>query len=171
QIGIDKTLVIAARYKTNLLRIGLLGKRESILVGTHAHLRLRHVPQREQRLAELLLRKPKEEVALILGVIASAQQQPASSLLGVLDARIVTGRQHVGADLACGNQKLIELQVIVAETARNRRTSGEILVHERTNHVALEALLMVHDVVRNAKLLGDVPRVVNVLDRAAAPLH
>jgi hypothetical protein len=69
------------------------------------------------------------------------------------------------------NEKLIELQVIVAKTARNRRTAGEILIHKRTNYITLKPVLMVDYVVRNPKMLGNATRIVNVLNRTAATLH
>src|SRR5258708_23526465 len=61
--------------------------------------------------------------------------------------------------------------MIVAKTARNRRSSGEILLHERPHYVPLKPLFMIHDVVRNAEVFGAAASVVDVLNRAAAALH
>src|SRR5258708_36808275 len=61
--------------------------------------------------------------------------------------------------------------MIVAKTARNRRSSGEILLHERPHYVPLKPVFMIHDVVRNAELFGDAASGVDVLNRAAAALH
>ncbi len=83
----------------------------------------------------------------------------------------MSGGQQLGADLARRDQQLIELEMVVAQAARNRRASGKILGDERPHHVVLEALLLIDHVVRNAERLGHAARVVNVVDGAAASLH
>ena len=42
---------------------------------------------------------------------------------------------------------------------------------EGTHHVALETLLVIDHVIRDADGLGDPARVVDVVERTAAPLH
>ena len=81
------------------------------------------------------------------------------------------GRQQISADLPRGRQQLIKLEMVVAQAARNGRASVQILRDERPHHVVLEALLLIDDVIRNAECLGDTARVVDIVDRAAAPLH
>src|SRR5258708_17465148 len=61
--------------------------------------------------------------------------------------------------------------MIVAEAARDGRASRQILLHERTHHIALEAVFMIDYVIRNANGLGDAARVVHVVDRTTAALH
>src|SRR5258708_32115638 len=61
--------------------------------------------------------------------------------------------------------------MIIAEAAGDRRSPGKILFDERTHHIALEALLLVHDVIWDANVLGYPARIVYVVDRAATPLH
>jgi hypothetical protein len=80
-------------------------------------------------------------------------------------------RQHISANLPRGDQKLVELQMVVAQAAGNRRSPGKILVNKRTHHVALKTLFMVHHVIRNAKVLGHAARIVHVVNGAAAALH
>src|ERR1700750_2155186 len=92
-------------------------------------------------------------------------------LLGILNPRIVSRGQQVSTDLLSSGQELIKLQVIVAETARNWCATREILVDKWTHHIALKTVLMFHDVVSNPKMLCNVAPFVNVLDRAASPLH
>src|SRR5579862_5442599 len=95
-----------------------------------AHFGLGHAAQREQRAAELVLSQPKQEVGLVLGEIGRTLQQPASAGVIVLDPSIVPGRQQVGPDLARRDEELVKLQVIVAETAWNRRAARKILLDE-----------------------------------------
>src|SRR5579884_4078452 len=117
------------------------------------HLGLGHATQRKQRAAELVLSEPKQEVGLVLGEIGRTLQQPASAGVVVLDPRIVPGRQQVGADLARRNEELVKLQVIVAETTRNRRSARKILLDEWLHHIALETLFLIDHVVRDADCL------------------
>jgi len=61
--------------------------------------------------------------------------------------------------------------MVVAQAAGDRRASGEIVLYERANHFALEALLMIDYVVGNPDGLGHLARIVDVIQRTAASLH
>ena len=115
--------------------------------------------------------RPKQKVRLILRRINRTLQQPALTNSILLDSRVMSSCQHLGADLSRSNQQLIELKMIVAETARNRCSSRKVFLHKRTNYIVLETLLLVHNVIRNRQLLGNTPRIVNVVDRTTASLH
>jgi hypothetical protein len=80
----------------------------------------------------------------------------------------VTRRQQLSADLPRRDQQLIELQMVVAQAARNRRATGEILGDKWPHHVLLETLLLADHVIRNAESLGHTARVVHIVDGAAA---
>src|SRR6185437_206145 len=170
EIGIDEALVIAAGNKADLLRVGLFRQAEPVLPRQSAHLRLAHFAQREARAAELFLGEPEEEVGLILCSIRRATQQPAVALRRKLAACVVAGGQQVCANLPSRDQKLIKLQVVVAQSARDGRAPGKILGDKRTHHVALKPLLVIDNVVGNAQVLGHGARVVDILNGAAAPL-
>src|SRR3954462_7925041 len=88
-----------------------------------------------------------------------------------LDSSVVAGRDLLCTNLPCLNQKRVKLQVIVAETARDGRPSGEVLGNERADDVLLETLLVIHYVVWDPKVLRHTARVVNVIDRTAATVH
>ena len=119
---------------------------------------------------KLLLRQAEEEVSLILARIRGPLQEPASAGLVVLIARVVAGRDQLRADLPRGQQQLIELEMVVAQAAGNRRAPGQVLGDERLHHLALEALLVVDQVIRNAQPLGHAPRVIDIVHGAAAAL-
>src|SRR6266496_3807251 len=74
-------------------------------------------------------------------------------------------------NLLCHNKKLVKLQVIVTQTARDGSPPGNILFHKRPNHIALESLFVINDVIRDPDLLGHPASVINVVKRAAASLH
>src|SRR5215472_1491913 len=106
-----------------------------VLARQLAHMRLAHVAQRKTRAAQLLLGKAEKKIGLVLGWISGAQEQPAVALRRKLAASVVPSRQQVSADLPCGNQQLVKLQMVVAQAAGNRRPAGNIFVNERTHHV------------------------------------
>src|SRR5689334_22558531 len=164
EIRVNEALVVAAGDEADLLRVGLFRQRQAVLAGELAHLRLAHFAQRKARAAELLLREAKKKVRMVLGGVGGAAQKPAVARGRKFATCVVAGSQQVSADLSRGDEKLIELQVVVAQAARDGRASGKILAHEGANHVALKALLVVDDVERDAQLLGDGARVVHVVD-------
>ena len=98
-----------------------------------------------------------------------SSQRPRAFVEG--DARVVAGGDALGPNLLRHDEQLIELQMIVAKAAGNGRAPGKILLDERANHVALEALLVIDHVIRDADLLGHAARVVDIVERAAASLH
>src|SRR5581483_1250007 len=137
KIGIKEPLVVSSGHKADFLRVGLLGDCQVVLVSQSADFRLCHPAEREDGVRELLLCEPKQKISLVLGMIRRALQQPAPSVAVEFQSRVVAGREQVRANLTRDDQELIELQVIIAETARNWCAPREILVDKRTNHVAL----------------------------------
>ncbi len=110
------------------------------------------------------------EVRLVFGLVGWALQQPAVKLLVEDDLGVMAGGNLIGANLLRHNKKLVKLQVIVAETARDRCTPGKILLDERTHHIALKALFVIDHVVGDANGLGNTASIVDIVDRAAAAL-
>src|ERR1041385_2529496 len=114
EVSIDEALVVTARNKAYLLRVGLFRQSQMMLARQLAHLRLVHVSQRKQRAAELLLRKSEQKIRLVLGRIGGAAQQPAITCRIEFAARVMPCGQHVGANLPSGNQQLIKLKMVIA---------------------------------------------------------
>ena len=85
-------------------------------------------------------------------------------------AGVVAGGDAVGADLAGGDEELVELEVVVAEGAGDGGAAGEVLGDEGLDDFGFEAVLLVDDVVGDVELLGYVACVVDVVDGAAAAL-
>ena len=82
----------------------------------------------------------------------------------------MSGRQHLGAELARGDKQVVELDRHVAVDAGHRRLAVDVALGEAVDHRLLEAALVVEHVMRNADALGDAARVVDVLARAAGAL-
>ena len=115
EIGFEKTLVVATGDETDLLGVGLFGDSQAMLSREFAHVGLGHAAEREQRAAQLLLCEAEEKVGLVFGSVSGALQQPASAWLVKNDLGIMAGCNLIGANLAGNDQKLVKLQVIVAE--------------------------------------------------------
>ena len=82
----------------------------------------------------------------------------------------MAGGDAGGADLACGEEKLVELEMVVAERAGYGRSASEVLGDEGLDHVGFEAVLLIDDVIGNVEAAGDMAGVVDVVDGAAASL-
>ena len=171
KVGVKKVLVVAARDETNFLRIRLLGESESVMARQIANFGLSHFSQGKQSAAELLLGESEQEICLILGAVGGTLQQPAPASLIELHTRIVTSSKSVCANLLGHNQKLIKLQVIVAQAARDRSPPGEIFLDKGTHHVTLESVLVIDHVVRNAESFGYATGIVNIIERTTAALN
>ena len=119
---------------------------------------------------ELVLREAEEEVGLVLRLVGGAGEDPAAAGFVVVVAGVVAGGDAVGADLAGGDEELVELEVVVAEGAGDGRASGEVLGDEGPDDLGFEAVLLVDEVVGDVELLGYSAGVVDVVDGAAAAL-
>ncbi len=114
--------------------------------------------------------RPNEKVGLVLGAVGGAGEHPAVAGLIEVVAGVVAGGDALGADLAGGEQKLVELEVIVAERTGDGRSAGEVVGDEGADDLVLEAVLGVDEVVGDVEVLGDAAGVVDVVDGAAAAL-
>jgi hypothetical protein len=86
-------------------------------------------------------------------------------------ARVVPRCNAICTDLPRRQQKLVELQMVIAERAWNRSAPRKIFADEGTYHVSLETFLLIDDVVGDADLFGDSSGVIHIVDGAAAALH
>ena len=112
----------------------------------------------------------EEEVGLVLGLVGGAGEDPAAAGFVVMVAGVVACGDALGADLAGGEEELVELEVVVAEGAGDGGAAGEVFGDEGADYLCLEAVLGVDEVVRDAEVLGDVAGVVDVVDGATAAL-
>ena len=117
---------------------------------------------------ELLLREAEEKVGLVLGFVHGAEEFVAAGLRIVAHARVVAGGDALGADLARGDEELIELYVIVADGAGDGRAACEIIGDEGADDGVLEFALEIDDVERDAEMLGDAAGVVDIVDASSS---
>jgi hypothetical protein len=86
-------------------------------------------------------------------------------------ARVMAGSDALGADLAGGEEKLIEFEVVVAEGTGDGSAASEVLGYEGADDFGFKAVLGVDEVVGDVEVLGYVACVVYVVDGAAAALN
>ena len=116
----------------------------------------------------MILRQLPEEVRLILSLVETAQQTIAPRAFVETDARVVSRGDFLTAHAQRHSVERGELQTAVARDARDRRLALQITSDERPDHVALELALKVEDVERKSQIIRHAPRVVHVVERAAA---
>src|SRR5207248_6531481 len=96
----DKGGVVVVRDETDLLAVRLVRNRKIPASRIFADRLLRTVADRKDSLGQLLLCEREEEVGLILGRVDAAPQHVAAGRSVVIDARVVTGGDAVGAEAA-----------------------------------------------------------------------
>ncbi len=114
-------------------------------------------------MGKLLLGEPEQKISLVLGEIRRALENPAPARRIIFVYRVMASGDTAGADRARGPEQLVELQMVVAQRAGNRRAPGKILAHKGPHHILLEALFLIHDVIRNAQMLSNASRIVYVV--------
>lgn len=168
EVGVDKPGVVTVRHEADFLAVPLLGNRQTEFPRQFANLRLRHPPERKQRPRQLRLRQAEQEIGLVLGLIDRAAQFEPPGGPVLLNAGVMPGRDLLRPNALCHREKLIELHEVVAECARDGRSTGQILVDERLDYLLLEPLLEVDHVIGNAQMLGHPAGIVHVVQRTAA---
>jgi hypothetical protein len=63
------------------------------------------------------LSETKQKIRLVFGLVGWAGENPAAADFVEVVAGVVAGGDAVGADLAGGDEELVELEVVVAEGA------------------------------------------------------
>ena len=112
-----------------------------------------------------------QEVALVLAGVDASQQSRACAAGAVLDARVVAGGDPLGAEPPRVVEAHAELDLAIAEHVGVRRAAGAILLEEVREHALAVFAGEAHLVQRNAQLLADAARVLEVLGgRAVAVL-
>ena len=143
--------------KADPLRILAARRGQPLFGGNAPYLGLQQPPDREQRPAQLLLRKLAEKVALIL-VGVGAGQQPVDDtsvrepLLGL--AAVVARGDVVGPELQRLAQEDVELDLAVAQHVGIGRAAAFVLGEHVVHHPRAVVGREVDDVERNVELLG-----------------
>src|SRR6204780_4300281 len=171
QISFDKANIIPRGYKTNFLALGLSGYGNLQPMRDIPDFVLGKLPERKIGVRKLVLGQTEKKIGLVLGFVRGAQKLVTTGVRIMTDARVMPRGDAFGANLASGDEQLVELHVIVAESARNRSTALQIVVHEGTDDVLLEFALQIEYVKRDAEMFGDATRIVDIINRATTMLR
>ena len=125
--------------------------------------------ERKAQQIELRARGRGQKIALVALGLARAIER-TTAVRQRPRRHIVAGGQNAGAKLACGSEKVAELDRLVAFEARHRRLAGDVTVGEAIDHRLLEAALVVEHVMRNADAFGNGAGIVNIAAGATGPL-
>src|SRR6266513_1605442 len=161
--------VVIVRHEADLLALRLVGRNETEPARVGPHLGLGQLADGETRGGELHLREGPEKVRLILLRVSRAQQDVTTARRVAGDARVVPRRDGDRVPCPRARQERAELQVAVAGNAGHGGPSAAVLVGEAGDDRALERVLHVEEIVRNAQPPGDVAGIVHGLRSAAAP--
>src|SRR4051812_16595533 len=124
EVGINERRIVAVRNEADLLTIALVRRRQTELVSERADLSLVEAAERKQRAGHLLLLQTEEEVCLVLGVIDALSHLVAAGVRVLRDLRIVPCGNLLRANARGHVEKLVELDEVVAQGARDRGASG-----------------------------------------------
>ena len=136
RVLVDEARVVVVRDEADLLAVRLVGDRQPRAARVLADGVLRAIADREDGARELLLRQREQEVRLILRRVDAALQQVAAGRRVALDARVVAGRDRVGAEAARALDQRRELQIAVAVRAGQRRPAGGVLARRSSRRPA-----------------------------------
>ncbi len=126
---------------------------------------LRHVTEREHDAFQLRSGGRVKKVALVaIGIAGAAEHRTCGRLF---QADVVTGGQFLGAQFHRHVEEILELDLLVAGHARDRRLAGHVAVGEARHHLFGEAALVIEDVVGNADEVGYAACILDVLTGAA----
>ncbi len=133
-----------------------------------AGLRLGQFAQGKAQEIELFGGGGEQEIALV-AIFVPGTMQLRSMSTG--DApRIMTGGERGCPQLACGCQKIAELDPLIAAHAGDRRFAGGIACGEILHHRITEALFVIQHVMGNGEAVCDTLGVVNILAGATGAL-
>ncbi len=127
--ALDDAGVAARRHEADVLAVGLLGDGQIELARKLAHLRLRHAAEREPQASAAA--PAWWQTGNSSGRGRHRRRAPSPGPLRAVAALdVVARRQHVGAELLGGVEKIAELDLLVARDARDRRLAGGVALGE-----------------------------------------
>ena len=133
-----------------------------------ADLVLAAIADGEDGARELRLREREQKIRLVLAGIRASLELIRAARARPLDARVVAGRDGIGAEAVRAIEQRRELEVAVAVRAGQGRPAGRVLADEIADDLLVELPLEVQDVMRDADGRRHPARVVQIVNRAAA---
>ena len=154
--------------ETDVLAVRLFGDREGEFGRHRAGLVLVHLAQWKPQPLQLIGGGCEKKITLVPTAVGGAVQFDAG--VSHHSARVMAGRQSIGAEFGGGFEQVAKLDRLIASYARNGRFSAQIGGGEIVDHLGLEAAFVIEDVVGNFQGVRDPARVADVLACAAGAL-
>src|SRR3990170_2513195 len=143
--ALDDLRVTPGGYETDVLAVGLFRHFEPEVSCQLARLALVKPPEREAKEGKLLARGGEQKIALVALLVGGAVKLPAGRAR--LAPHIMAGRERRGTEPGGRLQQIVELDLLIAGDARDRRLALKIAVGEFAHHGLGEARLVVEHVV------------------------
>ena len=165
----EKRAVVVAGEEARLLALGPACSSEPCTLGLRPCYLLVLLAEREGDSREVARLERREHVALVLRRVDSAREEETAVSLD--DARVVAGRQPLGAGTPREREQLGEAEAAVAAGARVRRLAAGVAADEGRDNRAPELLAQVERHVRHAEPVTRLARGDHALGRAAGALR
>ncbi len=162
----DEIALALSLQEAQFLALRLFRNGEVEFTRNLAHFGLRQITQGKHRARKLLLCEIEEEIRLIFLCIARFADLIAA--VRIFQTYVMACRDMRRTKLVRYMNQLMKLQPAVAVYTRTGCPSGDVIIHERLNHLLKELLLKIDRVKRNAKMMSDTPGIFHVLRSAAA---
>ncbi len=165
QIAAQKILERALADEADPGAVRLVEHPKSRRVGAVPHLVLAELADRKQGVRECLGRDAVQEIALILGRVASLEEPGAAGPL--LEACVMAGGDALGAEAVHVIQAHAELDLPVAEHIRVGRSAGRVFAQETGEHTLAVLGGEAHPMQRDGQRFADGARILEVLGGGA----
>ncbi len=167
-IVLDEVTVVTIHHEADVLGIVLPGIEKTILLGQRPYLVLAFVfAQRKGGMGQLLLTQEIEHIALVLLQIPGLLQKPASIFRVLLNPGVVTGDDEIAVQRLGPVIELFVLHVAVAVDAGIGCAAGLVGLHKAPDHLLLEVIGKVEDVIRHVQGICHLPRILGICQGAA----
>src|SRR5690606_27304342 len=141
------------------------GDRKIVFVRQCPRLLLGEITEGKAQIIRLLLRRRKEEVALVLeAVFAAVKPRPSPHHLA---ADVMAGGERPRAEILRRRQKIAEFHRLVTTHAGDRRLAAKVAVGELLHHLVAKPALIVEDIMGNTDGIGNTAGIMNILPGAA----
>ena len=170
--------VVAGGDKADVLAVGLAGVGQPGGGGQLADFVFRIVADGHQGSGQLLLAHPEQHIGLVFVGVHAPPQRPADGVgvaiaipvPGGNDAGVVAGSDILRLHGAGALRQKAELDLVVAGDAGMGGAPGFVLAPEIVNDESAELPLHIEDIMRHAQNAADGAGILNIVQRAAAPI-
>ena len=167
-IVLDEVAVVAVHHEADVLGIVLPGIEEAVMLRQRPHLVLAfEIAEGEGGMGQLLLTQEVEHIALVLLQVPGLLQKPAAGLRVLLNPGIVTRDDEVAVQRLGPVIELFVLHEAVAVDAGIGRAACLVGLHKAADHLLLEVVGEVEDIVGHVHGSGHLPGILRVRQRTA----